>query len=440
VEDITHIGDHALGVYYPGDLDVELMSGISLDLSIKEQAGDYTFEVAKEDDSYILLIEEKASTSIDVSLDGNYDVTVIASGTIIYHPTNTYLPQVKTYLENPNDLTGLFIGAVNINNMFAAKSHTHSMSDITDYTAPTGGGMGYDPRLDQWFELVNPGLPNEYLRVKKPVGADYELQAYTNNGQFGTDLPGLFANIPWATDTSIGGIKYNPAQFYRNASDQLTIIESLFGTGTGTDTRIDDWFELVNPGLVNEYLRVKKAVGGDYEIQAFTNSGQMPPNLWAGLPIATATVLGGIKVGANLTIDAQGVLSGLASGGESFWEQSETTSNALKPISPYAYIEAVGILHPTVVVISAPSIGLTFDNIYLKYLPAKTTELNVVYYDTATGKLSYGTPAPTMQTANFSIVEESGKLVFKYGSTAIASLSSAGYLKALNEVETFATP
>ena len=52
---------------------------------------------------------------------------------------------------------------------------------------------------------------------------------------------------------------------------------------------------------------------GDYEIQAFTNSGQLPSNIWASLPIATADILGGVKIGANINVTAEGVIS-VASG------------------------------------------------------------------------------------------------------------------------------
>jgi hypothetical protein len=43
----------------------------------------------------------------------------------------------------------------------------------------------------------------------------------------------------------------------------------------------------------------------------------------------------------------------------------------------------------------------------------------------------------SLATTNFWVGEESGKLVFKYGATVIASLSSAGYLKVKDEWEGF---
>lgn len=45
-----------------------------------------------------------------------------------------------------------------------------------------------------------------------------------------------------------------------------------------------------------------------------------------------------------------------------------------------------------------------------------------------------------LNTANFSIQESGGKLVFKYGSTTIASLDSAGLFTALSDVTAGGTP
>ena len=80
-------------------------------------------------------------------------------------------------------------------------------------------------------------------------------------------------------------------------------------------------------------------------------------------------------------------------------------------------------------------------------LHAKSAETNIIYYDEATGKLSYGAAgsggsgeASSLKTTNFTITEESGKLVIKYGTTIIASMSSTGLITTADDVETFGTP
>jgi hypothetical protein len=61
-----------------------------------------------------------------------------------------------------------------------------------------------------------------------------------------------------------------------------------------------------------------------------------------------------------------------------------------------------------------------------------------------TGKPSTFAPSThthaTLDMANFSILQESGKLVIKYGTTIIASFSNAGAFIAKDEVTAFDTP
>ena len=48
--------------------------------------------------------------------------------------------------------------------------------------------------------------------------------------------------------------------------------------------------------------------------------------------------------------------------------------------------------------------------------------------------------ATTLVTAGFSIVESGGKLLFKYGATTIASMSSAGAFTAISDITAGGTP
>jgi hypothetical protein len=97
------------------------------------------------------------------------------------------------------------------------------------------------------------------------------------------------------------------------------------GSGSGssyalTNADILKYFELVvNDGL-DEYIRCKLPFAGDYDIAAYLDFGQFPASIWADMPHASATVLGGIKVGTNLTIDVNGVLNASGgSGGDGVW-------------------------------------------------------------------------------------------------------------------------
>lgn len=71
---------------------------------------------------------------------------------------------------------------------------------------------------------------------------------------------------------------------------------------------LDGMFELV-PNSGNPYIRAKYNFVGDYDIMAFGDSGGLPSSIWDSLPTASGTVKGGVKIGAGLSIDVNGVLS-----------------------------------------------------------------------------------------------------------------------------------
>ena len=60
--------------------------------------------------------------------------------------------------------------------------------------------------------------------------------------------------------------------------------------------------------------------------------------------------------------------------------------------------------------------------------------------DAAAGLYNNAPGATSLITANFSVVQESGKLVFKYGSTVIASLDSSGNFTTIGNITAFGTP
>ena len=59
---------------------------------------------------------------------------------------------------------------------------------------------------------------------------------------------------------------------------------------------------------------------------------------------------------------------------------------------------------------------------------------------TSTGNITLSGSVTSLTTTNFTIVEESGKLVIKYGGTVVASFSSAGALISADNVTAYGTP
>lgn len=194
------------------------------------------------------------------------------------------------------------------------------------------------------------------------------------------------------------------------------------------------------------------------EISAF--SASVPSTWWDSMPYATTSTVGGIIVGTGLTIVA-GVLSatsgsggmvypdaGIALSTSSSWEAS-ITNNSSNWNTAYSwgnhgavgYLVAItkgqveAVLTGTITSHNHSGVYepfITKATGYLKWTGTAWTFLNQSY------SLS-GHTHDTLAMANFTILQESGKITFKYGSTIIATISSAGYLKTKDEIESFVT-
>lgn len=118
----------------------------------------------------------------------------------------------------------------------------------------------------------------------------------------------------------------NTAKTVRNGTDMtsvLTIFAEMFEKRTDSTGKpfIYAKSDLVAKGGMMMYGAVEANI----------------PSLWDGLPIASTTVLGGIKVGANLTIDANGVLNASAGSGVSSWTDLQNKPSWLQPTSQGAF-------------------------------------------------------------------------------------------------------
>jgi len=89
---------------------------------------------------------------------------------------------------------------------------------------------------------------------------------------------------------------------------------------------------------------------------------------------------------------------------------------------------------------------------------ASTARTNLGLGNAATATIGTGVPSPTgtgasgnwainitgtspkLATTNFSIEESGGKLVIKYGSTVVASISSAGAIISSSNISAYGTP
>lgn len=267
---------------------------------------------------------------------------------------------------------------------------------------------------------------------------------------------------------------------------------------------LSDWFELVGTSP-NQYIRCKFPFAGDYDIQAFSDTGWLPPTIWESMPLATTSSIGGIQLGSGSTLFLRedgtwrptstspmvypGAGIPLSNGGS--WGTSITNNSAnwntafswgnhaglyqsvntnLTSIAGLSY-SATSFVKMTgagtftldtstyltgsgTATLSNKTINATTNSItdssiatgdILKSNGTKFVRLargsanRVLKVNTGGTDLEYGV-VESLTTSGFSILEESGKIVIKYGSTVIFSITSAGLLTVGNDVVAFGTP
>jgi len=188
----------------------------------------------------------------------------------------------------------------------------------------------------------------------------------------------------------------------------------------------------------NEYLSdpssapIQTIYGNIHIVGNITASGEISAytdipydTFWEDMPYASSTTVGGIKVGSGLVI-TNGVLS--ATGGGSF---DTSLDYSLSGLWTFSITPKVGALNVSLVGHThAYEPSITKATGYLKWTGSAWSFVNDTY------SLSNHTHS-YLSTANFTIEEVSGRLIIRYNTTIIASISSLGYLKAKNEIESF---
>lgn len=462
--------------------------------------------------------------------------------------------ELKSFLENNNSLTQLYVGNYTFAQMVANNLPIASPSrlgvirvganlsiDANGVLNATGGGEGGSAVwgsiagtiTDQsdlmayldWFEIVNPGQANEYVRVKLPLAGDYEIQAWTNGGS----LPStIWESMPLATSSAVGGIQLGAGntRFLREDGTWQTVSTGGGGvsiSGTPSAGQVALWASSSaiggDPGFTysyitgyldakgiyrgsgnNQHLTIRAGDaygvagydGGDLILKAGnailgdnTSTGGrlylVPGNGYTNGTSSTIYLGDDAYNGNYINFSARGTQSNIGitfvskgSGSINIQGSGQTSiqGSTLFLGSHSIYCGSSSTVYfqsnqsttegKALHIHGGDSVGGTGNynggslhlyggqgqgtgtrgSVYfgtggVGYLSARTSETNIIYYDPSTGKVSYGSG---FKTTNFTITEESGKLVFKYGSTVIASISSAGYFKAADEVEAFATP
>ncbi|NHJ86837.1 MAG: hypothetical protein FK734_15350 [Asgard group archaeon] len=200
-----------------------------------------------------------------------------------------------------------------VNETYSLSTHNHSGTYEPVFTKNTAFNKNF----------AGTGSASTISRSDHNHDSTYE-PVFTKNTAFNKNFAGT------GSATTISRSDHNHSGTYEPVFTKNTAFNKNFaGTGSAsTVSRSDhnhdttylaildfsDMFELV-PNSGNPYIRAKYNFTGDGEIMAYGDSGQLPASIWDSLPIASSSSLGGIKVGDNLTIEADGTLNAQTGGG-----------------------------------------------------------------------------------------------------------------------------
>ena len=229
-------------------------------------------------------VDEKIA---NVSTGGSVDLTSYAKKTDL--PTKTsQLANDSGYLTEHQDISGKADKSY-VNTELAKKSdktHTHSYNDLSDKPAiPSIDGLSTKKELTDGLATKSDTghTHNQYLTEHQDL-SDYALK---------TELPSVPTKTSQLTNDS-GFITSIPSEYITetelSAKGYLTQHQDISG-------KVD---KINGKGLsTNDYTTEEKNKLNGIEENANNYS----------LPIASSTVLGGIKIGSGLSIDSNGVLS-----------------------------------------------------------------------------------------------------------------------------------
>lgn len=332
--------------------------------------------------------------------------------------------------------------------------------------------------------LGNPAV-NGYVLASQTDGTRSWIALPTGGGMvYPAAGIALSTGSTWETSITNNSTNWNTAYSWGNHASG----------GYLTTVNFNLLFELVGVAP-NQYIQCKYPFAGDYEIQAWSNSGWLPPSIWASLPAASTSALGGIlltttspatkflredgtwqtvTVGSSMVYPGAGVPVSTGSA----WTTSLATVN-LSSLAGLTYtaVSFVKMTSSGIFTLDTNTYSLSTHNHDSSYISVISTPTNGnIPLMTSTGELVTSSYSPSsfetsiskstgyakwtgsawsfvnesysltshthaiLNMANFTILQESGKIVFKYGSTIIASISSSGALIATNEITAFGTP
>ena len=258
-------------------------------------------KVLKGDGSWgtvITSVDQRLNAVIAMVVDDTYDPATTppspVTGDRYIVLTTTLHPDFGTINKNlagdslalgVNDIVEYYSGEFRIAFDSSAALQTASALVGIDKNGESSHTWGFDIVNGEWVDLGTSTLHNSFSDLNTGIGQFYHLF----NDQYD-----MVEALEVADRVSSTGI------LKKTAEDVWTM--------TQVKTELSDWFELAGTSP-NQYIRCKYPFGCDYEVQAYTGGSWLPPNIWAGIPIASASVLGAVKIGTGVAVAPDGTIS-----------------------------------------------------------------------------------------------------------------------------------
>lgn len=228
--------------------------------------------------------------------------------------------------------------------------------------------------------------------------------------------PTLSSGTVTSVDVSAGSGKVSVTGSTVTSSGIFTIdvVESALNVGnmTGVLGVLNGGTGLSSLGTAGQVLAVNSS-GTGYEFATLTGGGTA-----YSLPIASETVLGGVKVGSGLTIGVDGTLNATSGG------TGTVTSVEVTPASSKIAITGSPITSTGTITVDVVESNLNIGNMAGSITPARVSGLSTV---ATTGNYADLTGTPTVPTNVSDLVNDSGFVTQSGARSAISATGSISY-------------
>ena len=251
---------------------------------------------------------------------------------------NTTMNDIYNYICSASGSTGFYQYRINANLVGGIP--------VTSNTPNDGAILQYNSTYQRWdlIYLTNAGKIRD-INVSPATPTDGQVLVYSESGSqyYPADIGGTYT-LPTASTTELGGVKIDGTTITIDANGVVsaTVGASTWSTITGKPftsfgtsiSVVDGVADVADDGhnhVINNIDGLQDALDGkvatvegkglsteDYtttEKNKLSGIAENANNYT--LPTASSSVLGGVKVGTNLSIDANGVLSATGGGGGS---------------------------------------------------------------------------------------------------------------------------